>query len=184
MPCPAWGLPIDKCATGSKLAEKDGTVCHECYAGKNLFKFRQTQAKLRRSYEGLFNPLWTPAMVQQIRWYCDERFRWFHSGDLQGVNHLRNIIRVCLETPQIMHWLPTRERDTVLACADEMPDNLTIRASGTRVDGPPPTWWPNTSTVVLFNATCPSSVEGGNCNDHECDACWDPTVKNVSYELH
>jgi hypothetical protein len=33
------------------------------------------------------------------------------SGDVQGVNHLRNIIRVCLETPWVMHWLPTRDRE-------------------------------------------------------------------------
>ena len=184
MDCPAWGLPIEHCKTGMKLASKEGTVCNNCYAGKNLFLFRATQAKLRRAYEGMFEHLWTPSMVQQLNWYCKERFRWFHSGDINGVNHLRNIIRVCMETPQIMHWLPTREREFVLACKDEIPDNLTIRASGARVDGPPPTWWAQTSTVTLFNASCPSSVEGGSCSDHDCSDCWDRTVKNVSYELH
>ena len=148
MDCPAWGLPIEHCNTGSKLATKEGMVCADCYASKGRFRFRQTQDKLRRAYEGLFNPLWTPAMVQQIRWYCDERFRWFHSGEVRSVHHLRNIIRVCLETPRIMHWLPTRERAFVVACEDEIPDNLTIRASGNRIDGPPPTWCPTTSTVV------------------------------------
>jgi len=127
-------------------------------------------------------------MVFLVHWYAAERFRWFDSGDLQGINHLRNIIRVCLETPDVLHWLPTRERDVVLGCRDEIPNNLNIRASATRADGPPPTWWPTTSTVVTDAGDgfgiCPSSREGGSCGDHQCDACWDKDAKNVAYRLH
>ena len=186
MDCPAWGLPIEHCRTGSKQSKMEGTVCGTCYASKGMFRCRQTRAKLRRAYEGIFNLLWTPAMVQQIRWCCDERFRWFHSGDLQGINHLRNIIRICLATPWIMHWLPTREREFVLACEGEIPDNLLIRASGNRVDGRPPTWWPTTSTVVTEAAagTCPASLAGGNCGKHACTACWEPWVNNITYLQH
>jgi hypothetical protein len=186
MDCPAWGLPVERCCLGSLLAKKEGTVCKSCYAAKGTFRFRGVQEKLRRAYDGLFNPLWTPAMVHQINWYADERFRWFMSGDLQGVNHLRNIIRICLETPDVLHWLPTRERETVLACRDEIPGNLTIRASGNVVDGPAPSWWPITSTVSSSEAgrVCPSSQKGGNCGEHGCSACWARDVPQVVYQLH
>ena len=186
MDCPSWGIPIEHCKTGSKLAQKEGTVCEGCYAAKGTFRFRSTQEKLRRSYEGLFHPLWTPAMVQQIRWHCHELFRWFMSGDFQSIHHVRNVIRICLETPWIMHWAPTREKDMVLACKDEIPDNLLLRASGNRVDGKPPLWWPTTSTVVTAAAaaTCPSSLQGGSCGENHCTACWEPWVKNIAYHRH
>ena len=186
MDCPSWGIPVEHCQIGALLAEVRGAVCKACYAAKGNFRFKGTREKMRRAYEGLFYPggMWTPAMVQQINWHAAERFRWFISGDLQGINHLRNIIRVCLETPEVMHWLPTRERDTVLACRDEIPDNLTIRASGTMVDGPAPSWWPITSTVSSGKPenACPSSLRGGNCGQHLCTACWKPEG-NVVYTL-
>lgn len=186
MDCPAWGIPISYCKTGAKLARKEGTVCAECYADpkRGTFGFPATRAKLERNYEGLFHPKWVPASIRQIGWYGHERMRWLMSGDLQGVTHLRNIIRVCLETPWVMHWLPTREKEAVLACQDELPDNLTIRASGTVIDGKSPAWWPTTSTVVTEGATCPSSVKGGNCGEHGCVRCWDPSAGVVSYLKH
>ena len=68
-----------------------------------------------------------PAMTAMIRWYAAERFRWFHSGDLQGVNHLRNIIQVCLATPHVLHWLPTREGAVLQARKGEIPPTQIIR---------------------------------------------------------
>lgn len=185
MDCPAWGTPVEFCKTGSALADKEGTVCSGCYAAKGTFRFRQTQDKLRRSITNIFHELWVPALIQQIEWYGHERFRWFHSGDLQGVNHLRNIIRVCLETPHVMHWMPTREPNIVRQ-VDEIPSNLTIRASGNRIDGPPPKWWPLTSRVVTEPSPdlCPTSAEGGTCTEHGCNRCWDPGVENVDYMKH
>lgn len=184
---PAWGIPATRCNIGSILAKQPGTVCNDCYATKGTFRFGQNKKKLEAAYEGLKNPLWTPSMVMLIRWYAQERFRWFHSGDLASISHLRNIIRICLETPDVSHWLPSRERDVILACKAEIPPNLTIRASATRIDGTPPTWWPTTSTVVTSggDGVCPSSVEkGSSCDDHGCDACWNREIANVGYLHH
>jgi hypothetical protein len=73
----------------------------------------------------------------------------------------------------------------VKACRDFIPENLTVRISGTMVDGDPPSWWPNTSTVVTEgDDLCPSSVHGGKCGEHDCDDCWDPGVGNVKYLKH
>src|SRR5205814_1157680 len=77
MPCPSCGISAFRCQLGSILAEKEGTVCHECYAQKGRYRFGAVQAKLEERYRGLFNPLWTPAMVFLIRWHAEGYFRWF-----------------------------------------------------------------------------------------------------------
>ncbi len=63
--------------------------------------------------------------------------RWHDSGDLQSVEHLEKIIEVCRRTPQIQHWLPTRELAILRACRERIPANLTIRVSATMIDGLP-----------------------------------------------
>jgi hypothetical protein len=107
-------------------------------------------------------------------------------GDLAGINHLRNIIQICLATPWVMHWMPTRERSALLACTDEIPPNLVPRLSASMADGPPPRNWSWTSTVITVATedTCPSSLEGGSCAEHDCTACWDRSRKNVPYLKH
>jgi hypothetical protein len=109
MPCPAWGIPASRCPTGSRLAEEEGTTCHECYANKGRYRFENVQKKLEERYQGLFHQLWTPAMVFLIRWHADDYLRWFDSGDLQDESHLRNICTVARHTLDVKHWLPTRE---------------------------------------------------------------------------
>ena len=185
MDVPAWGISATRCHVGAVLAQQENTVCSGCYARKGTFRAPAVEKKLEAAYEGMSHPLWVPAMVFMIRYHADERFRWFHSGDLAGINHLRNIIRVCLETPDVCHWLPTREYAIVRACEHEIPENLTVRLSGHMVDGPPPADWPYTSTVVnrVKKATCPSSKHGGNCGTHNCTACW-IREGNVSYLRH
>jgi hypothetical protein len=84
MPCPSWGISATRCKVGSVLAAKEGTTCADCYARKGRYAFPKVQAKLEERYRGLFNPLWTPAMVFLVRYYCEAYFRWFDSGDLQS----------------------------------------------------------------------------------------------------
>jgi hypothetical protein len=36
-------------------------------------------------------------------------FRWHDSGDVQDLKHLAKIFKVARLTPNIKHWLPTRE---------------------------------------------------------------------------
>jgi hypothetical protein len=184
MPCPAWGISATRCRVGAALAQRPGAVCSGCYALRGRYVFPAVQAKLEERYRGLFHPLWTPAMVFLIRWYADQYFRWFDSGDLQGQNHLRNILTICRHTRDVLHWLPTREYAVVKACRSEIPENLTVRVSAHRIDARPPAWWPQTSTVVNeeADATCRAHEQGGRCCD--CRLCWDPATRNVSYRLH
>ena len=75
-------------------------------------------------------------MVFLIRYYCDRYFRWPSSGDLQGENHLRNIVTLAKHTPDVKHWLSTREAEVVRAVG-QFPDNLVVRLSATKIDGKP-----------------------------------------------
>ena len=101
------------------------------------------------------------------------------------MSHLRNIIQICAHTRGVLHWLPSREYETVRLCQDEIPENPVIRLSSVMVDGPPPSWWPYTSTVETEEApdTCPSSVQGANCQSHHCTRCWDE-AGNIAYLRH
>ncbi len=190
MPCYAWGLPASRCRIGSVLAQKPNTTCSECYALKNLFRMGNVQAAYERRYQGIFNPLWVAAMIAMCRWYCDDYMRLFDSGDVQGVNHQLNIMRIALNVRDVIFWEPSREIQTIhtatreaIKLGIESPDNLVVRLSAHMIDGKPPKW-PTTSTVVTdhADATCPALQQSNNCGD--CRACWDPTVRNVAYPLH
>jgi hypothetical protein len=185
MDCPAWGIAATRCRIGSVLAKEAGTVCASCYAMKGTFRAKNVADKLERAYRGLFDPRWTPALYGLIRFHAKDRFRFFHSGDFQGSNHFLNVMRICAATRDVLFWIPTREAALVRDHAAVIPENATVRVSAAVIDGPPPGFWPTTSTVVSARgeATCPSSKEGGNCGTHRCTACWTQRG-NVAYAKH
>ena len=184
MPCPSWGISAARCRIGSALAQQEGTTCHQCYATRGRYRFGNVQDRLEGRYEGLFHQLWTPSMVFLIHYFCNRYFRWMDSGDVQGEHHFHNIVTVAAHTPEVRHWLPTREIETVRAVLRRvaLPWNLLVRVSAHQVDGRPPRGFPHTSTVVTEGATCPAPKQRGACG--ECRACWEPSVPNVAYRLH
>jgi hypothetical protein len=121
---------------------------------------------------------WVDAMTAVIK--RQKWFRWHDAGDVQSLEHLNNIYKICEATPETRHWLPTREA-WIKNELDRKPANLVIRFSppmmGQRVDT-----WPNSSMVVDSGASCPAPNQGGKCGD--CRQCWDPAVKVVSYGKH
>jgi len=189
MPGLAWSIPASFCRTGSTLAKVEGTVCNHCYARSGTYRFHQVQAKMHERYEALFDPRWTPAFVAGLRVKLQpgEYFRFFDSGDFQGENHLRNVIRIAGAVRDVLFWAPTREHSLLKTVKpSELPENLLIRLSGNLIDGKPPKGWPWTSTVVSSaeNATCPTSVEGGSCDEAGCSACWERDIRTVRYLRH
>ena len=110
-------------------------------------------------------------------------FRWHDSGDLQSLEHLQNIFRICRATPDTQHWMPTREAQILKRVkVNEVPRNLIIRMSSHMVDQGPVSFWPWTSTVVKSDKSCPAQEQGNECND--CRQCWDRTIRNVAYPKH
>ena len=181
MPGPAYNLPAWACKTGAKLRKVKGSPCYGCYAFKGRYNFSNVQLALKRRLEALESPLWVDAMVTLIK--GQEFFRWHDSGDIQSEQHLKNIFEVCKLTPETKHWLPTQERQ-YLPDLEAVPDNLIIRLSGSKVDGPAPKAWPWTSSVVTSSKTrtCPAPEQGNECGS--CRACWDKSTPNVAYGKH
>lgn len=184
MPGFAYNLPATRCKVGSKLAKIPGSVCHGCYALKGRYRFPNVKDALERRYkQAMNNKDWVFGMVYLINTSKKKEFRWHDAGDIQSLEHLRRIFQVCELTPSVKHWLPTRE-SVILSNinADDVPDNLIIRLSASKVDGPAPKSWPWTSTVVTKGKTCPAAEQNNECRD--CRACWDKSVKNVAYGKH
>jgi len=197
MPGPAYNLPAPMCITGSTLVDIIGSVCNGCYALKGRYNFPNVKAALARRLQSLQHPKWVFAMTVLIK--GEEVFRWHDSGDLQSVQHLKNIFGVCNRTPETSHWLPTREAKFLkLMDPDVIPKNLIIRMSSHMIDQEPVKFWPWTSTVVshkffwklelwfnkLFRikGKCFAPIQGNKCSS--CRQCWDRTVINVSYYKH
>ena len=184
MPGPAFNLPASQCITGSKLVKVPGSTCSGCYALKGRYRFKNVQAALNRRLEKLHDPRWIEAMVALIK--DQPWFRWHDSGDVQSVQHLKNIFEVCKRTPGTRHWLPTREaRFLRLMDPDVVPKNLKIVLSDHMNDQEkPPTWWPYTSGVTTSHdqVTCPASSQGNKCLD--CRKCWDRGTKRDIYGKH
>ena len=183
MPGHAYGLPAQECKTGSKLAKVEGSTCSSCYALKGCYVFKVVQAAQYKRLQAIKHPHWVRAMAAQINAKRVKYFRWHDSGDVQNLKHLLKIFKVCRLSPDVQHWMPTREAWTK-KYIDRAPANLVIRFSATMVDQAAPASWPNTSTVVTdgAQATCPAPKQDNACKD--CRACWDKSVKNVAYAAH
>lgn len=199
MPGSSFALPASTCKTGGKLAEVEGTVCHKCYAAKIETRYPSVRMGWGANYLKATTMIaqapakWADAMAFQVRHAAVKTgqpyHRWFDSGDLQSVEMLAAIVLVCERTPDIKHWLPTREATIVrdfLAAGGVFPSNLVVRISSTKVgDGPRNA--DHTSTVhrkgnAPDGHVCPASKQGNACGD--CRACWSKAVGNVSYPLH
>ena len=224
MPGSTFAISALHCKVGGKLAKVKGSVCDRCYAIK-LQKLRPSVNQgWTANYEkavGLIDKApnkWIDACVFQInRHFAKSQqpyHRWFDSGDLQSVAMLKAICGVAERTPDISHWLPTREAKIVkdyLAGGGVVPSNLVIRISATMIGDKPVKGYANTSTVhrkeeALTGKEClayRTDTTRGLVSEEEfkaarkakdksydfghcgdCRACWSFDVENVSYPLH
>ena len=207
MPGFAYGLPAKECKTGSKLRKVKGSTCEKCYAMKNCYAFKTTQAAQYKRLDSLKNKDWVMSMAIQIGNKKEKFFRWHDSGDVQNLKHLAKIFEVAKRTPDIKHWLPTREA-WVLKYQDRAPENLVIRFSMAMVNQEAAGSWHNTSTVVTDSTVdncaafrtdktgkvhslsvykkltklAKKELDFGHCGN--CRKCWDKTIDNVAYLAH
>jgi hypothetical protein len=193
MPCHGYSIPATSCITGGKLRKVKGSTCSKCYALKGRYVFPSVQKALRNRQDSLDHPMWVSAMAYLINRYERGKsgvFRWHDSGDLQSLEHLAKIVEVCRLTPEVQHWLPSREYGIVrkyLATVGEFPSNLTVRLSAHMVGQYK---LPEIKGVVwstVGNSTehhdCPAvALKTGKCGS--CRACWSPKVKVVNYRPH
>ena len=179
MPGLSYSLPAWECKTGSKLRKVKDSVCSMCYALKgNYTRYKAIKAAQYVRLKSIEDSRWIEAMTAQVQ--RSTYFRWHDAGDVQDLAHLKKIYAVCEATPNTKHWMPTREA-WIKDHLDSKPENLVIRFSPPMI-GQRNESWPNSSMVVLKDATCPAPNQGNSCGD--CRACWDPSVKVVSYGKH
>ena len=181
MPGWAYGIPAKECKTGSKLQSVEGSTCYDCYALKGCYVFKVVQDAQYRRLGSTKHPYWVRAMTHLLLSKKSKEFRWHDSGDVQDLKHLAKIFEVARRTPDVKHWMPTREA-WVKPYLQYAPANLVIRFSMPMIDQPAAESWPHTSTVVTTGRTCPAPDQNNTCGD--CRACWDPNVKNVAYGKH
>lgn len=195
MPGLGYSLPASECITGSKLAEVPGSVCYGCYALRGNYLYSNVKQSLGRRRDSLSDlTMWVAAMSELIHAAqtlgAEAYFRWHDSGDMQFIEHLAAIVEVARNTPNVKHWLPTREYRIVsayLTAHGPLPSNLTLRLSAHMIDGPAPAiaGLP-TSGVHAEKApsghVCPAPTQGNHCG--ECRACWTGSVAHVTYRKH
>ena len=167
MPGPAYNLPAWNCITGAKLRKVPSSPCFGCYAMKNRYAFPNVRQAMDRRLQAIESPKWVSAMVVLVTGHPFQK-----------------IFEVCRQTPNTKHWLPTQERQFLTMDPNEVPDNLIIRLSGSKVDGPASKCWPHSSSVVTDDATrtCPAPEQGNKCRS--CRACWNKQVPNIAYGKH
>lgn len=188
MPAWSWSISAQDCITGSKLREIEGSTCSECYALRGRYLFNNVTAAHARRRAALDHPQFVEAFVIVLtRLYAnmrrdEDRFRWFDSGDLPNLEALEKIVTIAEATPQIQHWLPTRELQIVRRLSRPIPANLTIRLSapmvGQSITPLPGTTWSGVDVPGIDQ--CPAPQQNNQCGD--CRLCWGD--KPVSYALH
>src|SRR5207247_11211812 len=115
MPGHGYALPAQRCRLGSVLQLIPKSVCHYCYALRGRYLFPVVQRAMEKRFSSLSDPRWVEAVSTLIYRSGDRHFRWHDSGDLQGLEHLRKIVGVCLNLPRVKFWLTTREYQAVEA---------------------------------------------------------------------
>lgn len=197
MPGYSYGLPAAECITGTKLRAVEGSTCGSCYAfERGNYRWKTTTDAQYRRLSTIGLPLWADAMAELINRLAPKHphFRWHDSGDLQSVDHLRRICEVCERTPDVQHWIPTREYRMVadyVRAGGIVPPNLSIRMSAHMLGGRLPAFPGLPVTVSSVSRTaddyqgahrCPAPDQGGSCGD--CRACWSRDVPHVDYHIH
>lgn len=191
MPCHSFSIPARRCKVGRKMRKVAGSICGICYALKGRYSFANVANALERRFQLISKKGWVTNMVAALlRVEQSGFFRWHDAGDLQSVAHLRRIVKICEATPEIKHWVPTREYGTVrkfLESGGVIPANLTIRLSALMIDGPAPESLAKRLGVQVSGASatafsCPAPKQGNVCGS--CRACWSKDNFNITYKVH
>ena len=183
----SFGISAKDCKTGSQLAKIPGSICEECYALGGFYIMASTTKAHDKRIQKIYSPEWVPSMIALAK--RKPFFRWFDSGDIQSMRMLTNIVKIAVAVPTTTFWLPTKENKMVASYLKKhgaFPNNLIVRVSAPMIDGQPPKRFELTSTVHKVDAPI-----GHECNAHnqdnkcmDCRACWNPSIKNISYKYH
>ena len=201
----SYGLPARKaCRVGSRLSKEKGSACFGCYARGGNYAYPSVKTahdnrlgSIRKLKDTTFRSLWVQCMVLMINNVAKKHdksmyfFRLHDSGDLRDVNHLKAIAEVAEATPEVKHWLPTKEVGVVrdFLKTESIPENLNVRLSAYFVDKPADFDLDLPVAVVYTDSVdgahvCPAIQNHKGCHGNGCRACWSKSVKTVGYQKH
>ena len=122
-------------------------------------------------------------MVTQIK--NQKWFRWHDAGDIQSLEHLEKIFEVCKQTPETMHWMPTREAQ-FLKTIDPATVPKKFNNSYEFSHG-----GPGSCKILALDFHCNKHGRGnlpcsqsGRTMFKDCRACWTRSISNISYGKH
>ena len=191
MPCKSWSLQALLTCPAAYVNKKLNILvdaCKGCYATDGNYRFKNVIAPRMHNMEDWKRDDWVADMVAAIG--NDPYFRWFDSGDVYHYNLLLKIFQVIEDTPDTMHWLPTRMHNypKFRKVLDEINqyENAVVRFSSNSVLGGIvegqysstiiPEGMETTATV------CPAYQNKGKCGD--CRQCWNRNVQVIAYPQH
>lgn len=183
----SFGISAKQCKTGSQLAKIPGSICEECYALGGFYIMASTTKAHDKRIQKIYSKEWVPSMITLAK--RKPFFRWFDSGDIQSARMLANIVKIAVAVPTTTFWLPTKENKMVASYLKKhgaFPKNLIVRVSAPMIDGQPPKRFELTSTVHKVDAPIDHECNAHNQNNQcmDCRACWNPSIKNISYKYH
>ena len=192
MPCGSWSLSAFWCNNGSKLNKVENSSCFGCYALKgNYIRYKDNMLKSYTKKLNAYNDnteLFESSFIEYLNKYNKSGFfRWFDSGDIQSYKMLLSIVKIAKNTPNIKHWLPTKEYKLLTKYKKEIgkfPSNLCVRVSApildTKIKG-----FNNTSSISKnsnLKSNCNAYKNQGKCLD--CRLCWNKSIKDITYKFH
>ena len=190
MPCPSYNTPAKLCVTGRRLRKVKGSTCHKCYAMRGNYVRPNVQRGLHKRFNAFKNKRFVEAMSIMINNYSKKSgyFRWFDSGDLQGLPMLEDINNIAWASPHVKMWLPTKEYNLVKDHSLDIAPNLIIRVSNPNKNKSFKGSFDYVSAVFEKDTLpkdshiCPSYKQGNKCGS--CRACWSTKIKEVVYLAH
>ncbi len=225
MPGYATSTPAWKCQTGSILHKVEGSVCRDCYARGGMYTQPTPAVAMTARHNSLDHPHWVQAMATMINHHARTinysgrkitphvHFRWHDSGDIQSPQHMERIAEVARLTPDVKHWIPTKETKHLSNWLDAsvragkkrdqvVPSNLIVRISHPKVDQRSAGIEKKFGKVrgIAFSDvsehnvldSLPSHLQDAEaCRAPErgghcgtCRSCWDENTGHVVYHQH
>ena len=199
MPCAGYNLPAIECKTGSKLVKVKGSTCEGCYALKGRYHFSNVKNSMYQNFYLITKKYWKESMVLSIAMFntgknCDSKyFRWHDSGDLQNVQHFKDIIWIAEQLPKVKFWLPTREYKIVKGI--QTPSNLIVRFSAHMNNSIKEVRAKKHASIVVDSETiahelsnnvsvCHATRKESSHKCENCRACWDIKTPVIAYLKH
>lgn len=207
MPCKSFSLQAIETCPGMFLPSGEvKAVCSKCYATRGNYLYPVVKNARKENLQETYKSDFALNLVEIIKKEKSKFFRWFDSGDIYSNNFLIDVFAVCLNTPKVQHWIPTKSRELfdqkTWETLESLP-NVRVRFSSDSINGDFEPF--HGSTVIQKNMvdskqsnlfkppqfsneepgkvyTCPAGKQGGKCN--ACRACWSKKIEVVAYVLH